>query len=67
MEKLKPFAISVSDGHNEDWYYFDNETDCLTEFEKLKEVEDDIHVYKLVINHGVEEYEVFESYWIGEN
>jgi hypothetical protein len=54
------YAISLSDGHNEDWYYYPNKEQYQISFDKFKETESDIHGYMLNSN---KEYEVIESYW----
>jgi hypothetical protein len=61
----KDYAISVSDGHDEDWEYYDSEKEVYERFEYMKEYEDDIHLYKLVKNEEWE-YEVIDSFWDGE-
>ena len=59
----EPYAISTSDGHDEDWSYYPNKREYRKAFNKLKKTEDDIHGYKLTKN---DEYEVIDSYWIGD-
>ena len=61
--EYKEFAISVSDGHGEEWEYFDTEEEARKMFEQLKKMEDDIHLYKYDPKFG---YEVIDSYWNGE-
>jgi len=53
------FALSTSDGHDEDWEFFETEAEALTRFESLKGYEDDIHLYKYSAEYG---YEVIDSY-----
>jgi hypothetical protein len=62
VELIKPFAISISDGHEEDWQYFEDKESCLETFEKMKGFYDDIHVYEYIME--MEQYEVFLSFWI---
>jgi hypothetical protein len=56
----KPYAISVSDGHDEFWIYYDTEEQAREGFEQLKENESDIHLYMFNHNYG---YEVIDSFW----
>ena len=58
-ELLYPYAISTSDGHDEEWSYFVNKQNAYDEFEKLKSIESDIHLFELTQNN---EYEVLDSY-----
>jgi hypothetical protein len=58
-----PFAISTSDGHDEDWTYYPNESEMLKAFESLKHNESNIHVYEYNSKLG---YEVIDSFWIGD-
>ena len=60
---MKKYAISVSDGHDEDWEYFDLKTETYKRFNTLKTYEEDIHVYTYNKKYG---YEVIDSYWVGE-
>lgn len=62
MESLK-YAISISDGRSEDWYYYRLEEDYKRAFNEFKESESDIHGHILNDN---DEYEVIDSYWDGE-
>jgi hypothetical protein len=54
------FAISTSDGHDEDWFYFETREQYLKAFDEFKESESDIHGYELNSN---DEYQVIDSYW----
>ena len=56
-----PFAITTSDGHDEDWSYYKNKEDAEENFNKLKEIEDDIHLYEYNMALG---YEVIDSHSI---
>jgi hypothetical protein len=58
-----PYAISTSDGHDEDWEYFPNEQKATSRFEDLKHNETDIHLYEYKSGLG---YEVIDSFWIGD-
>ena len=60
---MKKYAISISDGHNEDWEYFNTKKETYKTFNFLKKVEDDIHVFEYNKKYG---YEVIDSYWIGD-
>lgn len=60
MEKLEDYAISISDGHDEDWFYYETYDQYVKEFNEFKKSESDIHGYKLNSN---DEYEVIDSYW----
>lgn len=57
------YAISTSDGHNEEWEYINNKKLLYNRFKELKITESDIHLYKLNDNN---EYEVIDSYWSEE-
>lgn len=57
---LMKFAISTSDGHDEEWFYFETKEQYLKAFDEFKESESDIHGYELNSN---DEYEVIDSYW----
>lgn len=61
--KHTPYAISTSDGHNEDWTYYESELEAHETFIYMQGYEDDIHLYKLNSN---DEYEVIDSFWVGE-
>lgn len=58
-----PWAISTSDGHEEDWTYYGSKEIAESTFEKLKEVENDIHLYKYNMDLG---YEVIDSFSLEE-
>lgn len=60
FEIISPFAISISDGHEEDWYFYDTKEEVEESFENFKKIESDIHVYGLNSDY---EYEVINSYW----
>jgi hypothetical protein len=60
---LEKYAISISDGHNEDWHYYKTESQYQYAFERFKETESDVHGYILNENR---EYEVIQSHWDGE-
>jgi len=57
------YAISTSDGHDEDWTFYGSKEETYEAFEKMKEYEDDIHLYEYSKEYG---YEVIDSYWVGE-
>ena len=57
------YAISTSDGHDEDWTFYWSKEDCDKDFKILMEYEDDIHVYEYSKQYG---YEVIDSFWDGE-
>ena len=57
------YAISTSDGHDEEWEYINNKKILYKRFKELKITESDIHLYKLNDNN---EYEVIDSYWSEE-
>ena len=59
---MKKYAISISDGHSEDWYFYDTEAEYSNSFEQFKTTESDIHGHILNSNN---EYEVIDSYWDG--
>ena len=66
---MKKYAISISDGHNEDWEYYNTKKETYNQFSILKKTEEDIHVYELTDKFcklGDFNYEVIDSYWIGE-
>lgn len=58
-----PYAISTSDGHNEEWEYYKSEWDAKERFEYMKSWESDIHLFELNENG---EYEVIDSWWDGD-
>lgn len=58
-----PFAISTSDGHDEDWTYYKSELEAHETFIYMQGYESDIHLYELNENG---EYEVIDSWWDGE-
>ncbi len=65
---MKKYAISTSDGHDEDWSYYDSEEDARNEFERMKEYESDIHLYEYGHIGGDEyNYEVIDSFWDEED
>ena len=57
-----PYALSTSDGHDEDWEYFPTELEAKNRFETLKHYETDIHLYEYT-KLG---YEVIDGFWLGE-
>jgi len=59
---MTKYAISISDGHEEDWYYYNTKKEYLNEFDNFKKTESDIHGYIL---NSDNEYEVINSYWDG--
>ena len=59
---MEKYAISISDGHDEEWYFYETKEEYLAKFDAFKEVESDIHGYILNSNN---EYEVINSYWDG--
>lgn len=64
VELIYPFAITTSDGHDENWEYFDDKENCLAIFERMKGFYDDIHLYEY--NMEQEQFEVIDSFWIEE-
>ena len=62
-KRREPFAISTSDGHNEDWTYYKDERDARKAFVAMQTDESDIHLYKLTDEN---EYEVIDSFWDGD-
>jgi len=58
-----PYGISTSDGHDEEWSYYETKEDAYQMFEIMQTYEDDIHLFELNDNN---EYEVIDSYWDGE-
>lgn len=60
FEIVYPFAISISDGHNEDWTFYNSKEEVEEAFEDFKKFESDIHVYEFSLEYG---YEVIDSYW----
>lgn len=63
QEEYKKYAISTSDGHDEDWTYYDKEGKARLMFEKMKSYETDIHLFMFNEN---EEYEVIDSWYEDE-
>jgi hypothetical protein len=59
-DKLK-YAISVSDGHDDDWYYYKNKDDYRLSFEAFVEHNKDIDIHGYVLNSN-NEYEVIDSH-----
>lgn len=59
---MNKYAISISDGHDEEWHFYETKEEYLAKFDAFKEVENDIHGYILNSNN---EYEVINSYWDG--
>lgn len=60
---MKKYAISISDGHYEEWFFYKTFEDYSIGFETFKKNEDDIHGYTL---NSDNEYEVINSYWVGD-
>ena len=60
---MQKYAISISDGHSEDWEYYNTKKETYNQFSILKKTEEDIHVFEYNNKFG---YEVIDSYWIGE-
>lgn len=58
-----PYAISTSDGHDEDWTFYQSELEAHETFIYMQGYESDIHLFKL--NHNFE-YEVIDSWWDGD-
>ena len=58
---MKKFALTISDGHENSWEYFNDSETQLNRFNELKKTEDDIHLYELNKNN---EYEVTGYFWI---
>jgi len=54
-----PFALSFSDGHEEDWEYFKTHIEAKQRFEECKLPQNDIHFYEYNMDFG---YEVIDSY-----
>jgi len=57
---MKKYAISISDGHDEEWYFYDTKEEYLNKFEAFKKIESDVHGYIL---NSDNEYEVINSHW----
>ena len=57
------YAISTSDGHDEEWTYYKNAKEAYDTFEYMKSYETDIHLFMLNERH---EYEVIDS-WVEED
>ena len=57
------FAISTSDGHDEDWTFYESELEAHETFIYMQGYEDDIHLYKYSKEYG---YEVIDSFWDGD-
>lgn len=57
---MKKYAISISDGHDEDWFFYDTKEKYENAFYVFKIGEEDMHGYVLNENN---EYEVIDSYW----
>lgn len=60
--KNKQFAISTSDGHDEQWTYYISELEAHETFIYMQGYETDIHLYQLINN----EYAVIDSFWVEE-
>jgi len=58
-ERVRDYAISTSDGHDEDWTYYDSEKDAYDTFIYMQSWETDIHLYKFSVEFG---YEVIDSW-----
>jgi hypothetical protein len=56
------YAVSTSDGHDEDWTYADTREEADRIFEESKEC-GDVHLYEYKEKYG---YEVIDSFWDGE-
>lgn len=56
----KPFAIKTSDGHDDNWTYYDSELEAHDTFIYMQGYEDNIHLYQL--NKDTKEYEVIDSW-----
>jgi len=54
-----PFAISVSDGHEEEWSYFPNKEDGEVYFKTCVSNDEDVHFYEYNKEYG---YEVIDSH-----
>ena len=59
MTKLSKYAISTSDGHDEDWYYYETEVQYKEALDLFIKTESDVHGYIL---NASNEYEVIDSY-----
>jgi len=55
----KPYGISTSDGHDEEWTYYDSEVEAHETFIYMQGYETDIHLFKLTDKY---EYEVIDSW-----
>lgn len=62
-QEVFPYAISTSDGHDEDWSYYKTEEEAYDSFESMKANESDIHLYEFNYELG---YEVIDS-WSSED
>lgn len=57
-----PYAISTSDGHDEEVTFYQSELEAREKFIYMQDYESDIHLFKLNENN---EYEVIDSFWDG--
>jgi hypothetical protein len=57
---MEKYAITISDGHNEDWFYYNTKEEYDNAFKVFTDSEDDMHGY--ILNDD-NEYEVIESYY----
>ena len=57
------YAISTSDGHDEDWTFYHSELEAHETFIYMQGYESDIHLYKFSSEFG---YEVIDSWCNGD-
>ena len=58
-QEVLPYAISTSDGHDEDWTYYKSELEAHETFIYMQGYESDIHLYEYNYELG---YEVIDSW-----
>lgn len=58
FELLYPYALSISDGHDEEWEYFADQQSAYFKFVQLQGNDEDVHLFELTDNN---EYEVTNS------
>jgi hypothetical protein len=59
---FKQYAITISNGYDQDWEYFDTKEDADIAFEESKR-SGDVHYYEYNKELG---YEVIDSFWVGD-
>lgn len=43
------YAVTISDGHEDEWHYFDTHKECKAFFKQCAEDGEDVHAYELTI------------------